>query len=225
MLAGPIPATAAERPLRTGEDVMKTDARWTAREGVGLGSFVAAALVAGLGLLAAQNPLGDRLSAETAAGTESQAVSAVPTASPQMAGPRGPSHLGLMEFYPVVVTAYSSTPDQTDSTPFITAAARRPQPGTIALSRDLLRTYTPGAPFDFGDLVLVAGVGVFRVEDTMNRRWRRRADIWFPSRDKARRWGKRRALLARVQGAAPEGTAALVLEERHLDAILSLHAP
>jgi 3D (Asp-Asp-Asp) domain-containing protein len=98
--------------------------------------------------------------------------------------------------FPVTVTAYSSTPDQTDSTPFLTASNRRVRPGIVALSRDLLREYTPGAPFMFGDEVEIRGVGVFTVEDTMNPRYEKRVDIWFTSRNQARQWGRQELCLA-----------------------------
>jgi 3D (Asp-Asp-Asp) domain-containing protein len=102
--------------------------------------------------------------------------------------------------FPVTVTAYSSTRDQTDSTPFITASNTQVRPGIVALSRDLLREFTPGAPFAFGDTVEIEGVGTFIVEDTMNARYRMRADIWYSSRHDARDWGKRRLYLARPVG-------------------------
>ena len=95
----------------------------------------------------------------------------------------------LSESWCLTVTGYSSEPRQTDSTPFITASNTRVRPGVIALSRDLLIRYTPGAPFAYGDSVLVAGQ-TYVVEDTMNRRWTNRADIWFPSTTEARRFGK-----------------------------------
>jgi 3D (Asp-Asp-Asp) domain-containing protein len=101
----------------------------------------------------------------------------------------------------ITCTAYSSTIDQTDSTPFITASLQPVGPGIIALSRDLLRRYTPDAPFEFGDFVEVVGVGIFRVEDTMNRRWRRRADIWVHSRSEAMQWGRRQVLLGSIDPA------------------------
>jgi 3D (Asp-Asp-Asp) domain-containing protein len=93
------------------------------------------------------------------------------------------------ESWCLTVTGYSSEPRQTDSTPFITASNTTVRPGIIALSRDLLIRYTPGAPFAYGDSVLVAGQ-VYVVEDTMNKRWSNRADIWFPSTPEARRFGK-----------------------------------
>jgi 3D (Asp-Asp-Asp) domain-containing protein len=126
--------------------------------------------------------------------------------SPKLSGPELPSAttggtlgsaLGL-DLVKAVVTAYSSTPDQTDETPWLTASCTPTRPGIIALSRDLLRTFTADAPFEFGDMVLVAGVGVFLVEDTMAPRWRNRADIWFPTRLQAQRWGRRNAVLAPV---------------------------
>jgi len=99
---------------------------------------------------------------------------------------------------PVVITGYSSTVDQTDDTPFLTAANTRVRRGVIALSRDLLREFTPGAPFAFGDVLEVEGVGTFKVEDTMAERYRQRADIWFSTRAAARQWGRRDLKVARL---------------------------
>jgi 3D (Asp-Asp-Asp) domain-containing protein len=103
----------------------------------------------------------------------------------------------------VTVTGYSSRKEETDDTPFLTAMCTRTAPGVIALSRDLLRTFTPGAPFDFGDRILVPGVGIFSVEDTMNERWTRRADIWFASTADAYAWGERQAFLLKVEEDTP----------------------
>jgi hypothetical protein len=99
---------------------------------------------------------------------------------------------------PVIVTGYSSTPEETDEDPFVTASNKMVQRGYIALSRDLLRPYTPGAPFTFGDQVEVLGVGVFQVEDTMNPRYRMRADIWFEDKERALAWGSRELILGRL---------------------------
>jgi 3D (Asp-Asp-Asp) domain-containing protein len=82
----------------------------------------------------------------------------------------------------VVATGYSSSIFETDATPFITAANTATREGILALSRDLLREYTPGAPFSFGDRVHVTGLGDFLIEDVMNARWTNRVDVWFPSR-------------------------------------------
>ncbi len=100
----------------------------------------------------------------------------------------------------VTLTGYTSRPCETDDTPFITAANTRTRPGVVALSRDLLRRYTPGAPFEFGDVIHVSGFGDFIVEDSMASRWERRADIWFENLADARTFGRRRAVLTGPYG-------------------------
>ena len=115
---------------------------------------------------------------------------------------------------PIVVTGYTSSVRETDSTPFITASMTRVRPGCLALSRDLLRTFTPEAPFDFGDWVVIPGVGIFIVEDTMNARWRNRADIWFNRRRDAVHWGRRQALIARLPNPLQEGRELFALGPR-----------
>jgi len=109
-------------------------------------------------------------------------------------------------FQSVVATGYTSSPRETDSTPFVTASMTRVRPGCLALSRDLLRTFTPGAPYDFGDWVVLPGVGIFVVEDTMNARWRNRADIWFANRREAVHWGRRNVWIARLPRPLEEGS-------------------
>jgi 3D (Asp-Asp-Asp) domain-containing protein len=113
----------------------------------------------------------------------------------------GPFRFSGREFaVPVVVSGYTSRICETDSTPFVTAANTATRPGVIALSRDLLRRYTPGAPFEFGDVVHLSGIGDFIVEDSMNERWERRADIWFESLADARHFGRRRVVLTGPYG-------------------------
>ena len=112
----------------------------------------------------------------------------------------------------VTVTGYSSTPDQTDDTPFTTASNKRVRPGIIALSRDLLRHYTRGAPFAFGDEVELDGLGTFIVEDTMAPRFQRRADIWFPTRAAATRWGRQSFRLYKLAPAEPMDDGGSLLE-------------
>ncbi|MFH1277717.1 MAG: hypothetical protein ABIK65_05000 [Candidatus Eisenbacteria bacterium] len=106
----------------------------------------------------------------------------------------------------VVVTGYSSTPEQTDSTPFLTASMTQVRPGVIALSRDLIRTYNPKAPFRYGDRVRVEGIGEFIVEDTMHERYQRRADIWFESVEEAVRWGRKMLRISLLAQAEVNGT-------------------
>jgi 3D (Asp-Asp-Asp) domain-containing protein len=102
----------------------------------------------------------------------------------------------------VSVSAYTSRLCETDDTPFITAANTSTRPGVLALSRDLLKRYTPGAPFNFGDVVHINGLGDFVVEDAMASRWQRRADIWFESADDARVFGRRVAVMTGPYGLA-----------------------
>ena len=100
----------------------------------------------------------------------------------------------------VTVSGYTSRMCETDSTPTITAAMTSTRRGVIALSRDLVRRYTPGAPFEFGDVVHLNGIGDFVVEDSMAERWERRADIWFESVSEARHFGRRHAVLTGPYG-------------------------
>lgn len=98
----------------------------------------------------------------------------------------------------VEATGYSSSVFETDNTPFITATNTTTRNGILALSRDLLREFTPGAPFSFGDRVHVSGLGDFLVEDVMNARWTQRVDVWFPSRSEAIHFGLREVVLSRT---------------------------
>ena len=83
------------------------------------------------------------------------------------------------------LTAYSSTPDQTDDTPFTTAAGTRVRDGVVAAN--FLPLYTRiKIPEVFGEKVFV-------VEDRMARRFQDRVDIWFPDRASARKFGIKKA--------------------------------
>ena len=122
------------------------------------------------------------------------------------------------DVFSVTVTGYSSSPDQTDSPPFIPAHNTRVRSGIIALSRELLATFPPGAPFDFGDEVELEGLGRFVIEDTMAKRFRKRADIWFPSRDVAIRWGKKRMKMHKLSPAsAPVAPTVHLFESAYSD--------
>lgn len=106
--------------------------------------------------------------------------------------------LGSAPQYAVMVTAYSSSEGQCDSSPHLTATGTPVRRGIIALSRDLLRQFNPAAPFGWGDRVHVEGLGEFIVEDTMSGRFARRADIWFPDSVSAAAWGIRELKLAPI---------------------------
>ncbi len=79
------------------------------------------------------------------------------------------------------ITAYSSTPDQTDDTPFITAAGTHVRDGIVATNA--LPMYTRiKIPELFGEKVFV-------VEDRMAKRFQDRMDIWLPDRGSAMKFG------------------------------------
>jgi len=85
----------------------------------------------------------------------------------------------------VWVTAYSSTPDQTDDSPFITAANTPVRHGVIAAN------FLP-----FGTEIKIPeifGEEVFTVEDRMHRRKKGFIDIWMPTRKDALKFGIQRA--------------------------------
>jgi 3D (Asp-Asp-Asp) domain-containing protein len=91
----------------------------------------------------------------------------------------------------VVATAYTSHAAQTDSTPNIAAWGDRLRPGmkVIAVSRDLLKVYG----LKHGSKVRIKGLsGEYLVLDKMNKRWRKRIDIYMgKNRQKAFKWGRR----------------------------------
>ncbi len=81
----------------------------------------------------------------------------------------------------VSITAYSSTPDQTDSSPFTTAMGTEVRDGVIATNFLPFGTKIK-IPQVFGDKI-------FTVEDRMNKRYSERIDIWFPDRESANNFG------------------------------------
>jgi 3D (Asp-Asp-Asp) domain-containing protein len=83
-----------------------------------------------------------------------------------------------------VVTAYSSTPDQTDSTPFTTANGMTVNENLVAANWLKFGTRVR-IPALFGDKVFV-------VADRMNTRFNDRLDVWMPSRQEAMNIGLRR---------------------------------
>lgn len=90
----------------------------------------------------------------------------------------------------VSATAYSSTPDQTDDTPFITAMGTHVRDGIIATNM-----------LPFGTRVRIPSVfgnKVFIVEDRMNKRYWDRIDVWFPDRESAIQFGLKRSLIIEV---------------------------
>lgn len=127
------------------------------------------------------------VSAETWVGTMTMASTAL-VAMPQ------PSRLAIKAISPGVrdtrtvrITAYSSTPEETDDTPFTTALGTQVRDGIIAAN------FLP-----FGTRVRIPkvfGSKVFVVEDRMNRRHTNVVDVWMPSKELARTFGKMNATI------------------------------
>jgi 3D (Asp-Asp-Asp) domain-containing protein len=86
-------------------------------------------------------------------------------------------------FLHVPTTAYSSTVDQTDDTPFITASGTLVRPGVVAANFLPIGTHLR-IPDYYGDMVFV-------VEDRMNERYNERLDIWMETHTQAIKWGIR----------------------------------
>jgi len=83
----------------------------------------------------------------------------------------------------VTATAYNSTPEQCDDTPFITASGTTVRHGVIAANFLPIGTMVK-IPEHFGDQV-------FTVEDRMNPRYDKRIDIWMEEIPDARQFGVR----------------------------------
>ena len=85
----------------------------------------------------------------------------------------------------VYITAYSSSPDETDDTPNITASGSRTRDGVIATNM-----------LPFGTKVRIPrlfGKKIFVVEDRMHSRFSERVDVWFPEKQDAKNFGIRYA--------------------------------
>lgn len=79
------------------------------------------------------------------------------------------------------VTAYSSTPEETDDTPFITASGSTVREGVVATNL-----------LPFGTKVLIPeyfGERIFVVEDRMHPRKTNNLDVWMVSKQEARKFG------------------------------------
>ncbi|MBI3627683.1 MAG: 3D domain-containing protein [Candidatus Sungbacteria bacterium] len=81
----------------------------------------------------------------------------------------------------VLVTAYTSSVDETDDSPTITASGNTTHTGIVASN------FLPfGTKVRFPELF---GDKVFTIEDRMNKRFQDRMDVWFPTKTEAKRFG------------------------------------
>lgn len=81
----------------------------------------------------------------------------------------------------ILVTGYSSTVDQCDGDPFITASGSHVHKGTMACPRE----------YAFGTKIEIDGMGTFVCEDRGGAIKGNHFDMWFESRGEALQWGKR----------------------------------
>jgi 3D (Asp-Asp-Asp) domain-containing protein len=85
--------------------------------------------------------------------------------------------------YVVSASAYSSSVDETDDTPFITARGTYVRDGIVAAN------FLP-----FGTAIKIPalyGDKIFVVEDRMNKRYNLNVDLWFPSKALAKQFGRK----------------------------------
>lgn len=81
----------------------------------------------------------------------------------------------------VLITAYSSSPEETDETPLITASGSYVRPGVLAANFLAFGTKVR--------LPKIFGNQIFIVEDRLHEKNNDRVDIWFPSKEEALRFG------------------------------------
>lgn len=103
----------------------------------------------------------------------------------------------------ILITAYSSTKDQTDSSPCITANGYN-------VCKNNTENVIAANFLPFGTRVKIPelfGDREFVVQDRMNRRYGQRVDVWMTSRQKAKIFGVKRATIVVVpkeQKSAPQ---------------------
>ena len=95
----------------------------------------------------------------------------------------------------LTATAYTSHKNQTDSTPFLAAWNNRIRPGMkiVAVSHDLIKKHGLGN----GVKVKIKGLkGDYVVKDKMNKRFKKRIDIYMGlNKKRALQWGKRKVVV------------------------------
>ena len=114
-----------------------------------------------------------------------QSTSLLPISSP-------PTPVRVAQTMNVIVTAYSSTPDQTDDTPFITASGNWVRDGIVATNLLPMGTKIK-IPEVYGDRIFV-------VDDRMHPRKKMNVDIWFSSYVEAKNFGVKRTHIEVLEG-------------------------
>lgn len=104
--------------------------------------------------------------------------------SPPLVPPQG---YRLKEVVFLHITGYSSTPEETNEQPYITASNQYVRWGIVATNFPDREHAIP-----FGTMVRIPelfGGELFAIEDRMNERFTNRMDIWFPSKAQASQFG------------------------------------
>jgi|TARA_Y100000310_G_scaffold207361_1_gene207869 3D (Asp-Asp-Asp) domain-containing protein len=83
------------------------------------------------------------------------------------------------------ITGYSSSFDETDDTPFITASGTRTRKGIIACPRNI----------EFGTEIIIDGKR-YICEDRLSLKYDNRFDIWFPTKKQAIEFGKQEKIVS-----------------------------
>lgn len=92
--------------------------------------------------------------------------------------------IGVSRVYETIVTAYSSSVDETDDTPFLTASGEYVRDGIVAAN------FLP-----FGTRIRIPeifGNKIFVVKDRMASKHAEKVDIWFQSKELAKTFGKKK---------------------------------
>lgn len=91
----------------------------------------------------------------------------------------------------ITITAYSSTPDQTDSTPFVTASGHLVEDGIVACNFLEFNTKIK--------LPELYGEKIFTVKDRMAKKNSHKIDIWFPTTEEAKNFGVKKTIVEIIE--------------------------
>lgn len=98
------------------------------------------------------------------------------------------SKVSVEKTIPMTITAYSSSPEETDDTPFITASGKMVADGVVANNM-----------LPFGTKVRIPeiyGEKVFTVQDRMHYRMGEyKLDVWLPEKSQAKQFGVKKATI------------------------------
>lgn len=118
------------------------------------------------------------------------AIVQAPTSTPAEQPAAQPKREPTLRTAMTTVTAYSSAPNQTDGTPFVTADGSCVNDGVIAANFLKIGTRVR-LPDLFGDKI-------FEVHDRMNERYFNRIDVWMKDIKDARQFGLKRTVRVEV---------------------------